>query len=316
MDNLRCVLCPVDFSEATAFGINVGESLARRFRVPLTLLHVLPHLPLPLRLPMDLGPLYEQWDTEAKERLEALAADVRKRGVATTTEITRGGPIHQIIVMEEDRDCDLIVMPTHGRAGLDRLLHGSIAEGVVRVARGPVLTVPPTLEGLEPFDPQRILVATDFSDAAERAFAAAVQLAERYASDLVVAHVFTFQQIGEHGSEWFLPTFTKEQVEQAIGEVTRRLEKLAQRAQQLGVAASTDVSQGSSPAREIARLASEEEVDLVVVASHGEGLLKRALLGSTTSKLVRFCPRPLLMIPGGTDEPFPECLEALAPAGC
>ena len=57
------------------------------------------------------------------------------------TEITEGSPAKEIIQAAERQGCDLIVMGTHGRGGLDRLLLGSVAEKVVRGARIPVTTV-------------------------------------------------------------------------------------------------------------------------------------------------------------------------------
>lgn len=313
MNDLRCILCPVDFSEATPFGINVGESLARQYDVPLMLAHVVPRVPMPLRLPLDPG-LAEGWRAHARERLERLAAASRCRGVPTATELASGVPVQQIAKLASAEGAGAVVLPTHGRASRNRLFHGSVAEAVVRAVAAPVLTVPPSEAGLEPFAPRRVLLATDFSAAADTAFETALELAQRYASELIIAHVFAFEQIGEHGSEWFRPTFTKDQVEAAIRQVTRRLERLAAAAQKLGLQVSTDISQAASPAREITRMAEDEDVDLVIVGSHGEGVLKHVLLGSTTTKLVRFCSRPLLTVRVGDSDPAGAQLPALVTA--
>lgn len=75
----------------------------------------------------------------AVERIRSLAAgsDVR-----VTTEIVEGKPSREIVGYAEREGCDLVVMGTHGRGGIDRLLLGSVAESVVRASSVPVTTVP------------------------------------------------------------------------------------------------------------------------------------------------------------------------------
>lgn len=294
---LRHILCPVDFSESTAFGLQVAESLAKRFTARITLLHVLPALQLTFRVPVDAEDLYEQWEREAQAQLDELIADSRGRGVAIKGRVGRGSAFHEIADVAEDAEVDLVVLPTRSRAGLDHLLYGSVAERVVRASRRPVLAVPPSLDGMREFAPQRILVATDFSRAAEAALEAAMDLASAFAAELVLAHVFTYERLSEEGTDWWRPTFTHDQVESAIAATTSRLEGLADRARRSGMEVSSELGQGSNPAAELVRLVEEDGVDLVVVGKHGTGFLKHLLLGSTAEKLVRSCPVPLLALP-------------------
>jgi nucleotide-binding universal stress UspA family protein len=74
----------------------------------------------------------------ALERVRELADDA---GVTVEAVIRDGSPSKEIVNYAEDEGCDLIVMGTHGRGGIDRLLLGSVAERVVRSSRVPVLTV-------------------------------------------------------------------------------------------------------------------------------------------------------------------------------
>ena len=80
-------------------------------------------------------------NTDGQEALDVLEELATDRGVPVETEIAEGSPAKEIIRTAERQGCDLIVMGTHGRGGLDRLLLGSVAEKVVRGARIPVTTV-------------------------------------------------------------------------------------------------------------------------------------------------------------------------------
>ncbi|WP_058997147.1 universal stress protein [Haloarcula sp. CBA1127] len=74
----------------------------------------------------------------ALDMVERLVAD----DVAVTRATTEGSPSREIVEYASQHGCDLIVMGTHGRGGIDRLLLGSVAERVVRSATVPVVTVP------------------------------------------------------------------------------------------------------------------------------------------------------------------------------
>ncbi|MFB6196143.1 MAG: universal stress protein [Haloplanus sp.] len=84
-------------------------------------------------------------DAEAAvERVRDIANDARgdEADVTVETAVVEGKPSQEIVRYAEDQDCDLIVMGTHGRGGIDRLLLGSVAESVIRASSIPVTTVP------------------------------------------------------------------------------------------------------------------------------------------------------------------------------
>lgn len=78
---------------------------------------------------------------EGEAAVEAVAELARAEGVAVETSLYSGSPSREIVRYAEEEECDLIVMGTHGRGGIDRLLLGSVAERVVRSSSVPVLTV-------------------------------------------------------------------------------------------------------------------------------------------------------------------------------
>ena len=314
MRDLRTILCPVDFSEATAFGLNVARSAARRFDADLHLLHVLPGQRIAPELPIDAEQAYERWEKESAERLASLAAELRNDGYRVRVEVRRGTPFEQVLDAVARTESGLVVMPTHGRAALDRLFYGSVAERVLRTARCPVLTVPPALEGMREFAPRRMLMATQLSAGDDPALDVAIDFARAYAAEIVLGHVFTYAHVSDDGPEWWWPTLTRDQVAEAIEKSTERLEVLAARVQKNGIGVSTNLSQGANSALEIVRMVEEEEADLVVAGAGGGSLLRHALLGRTTEKLLRTCPRPLLTVPCPEPEPSGEGTPALVPA--
>jgi nucleotide-binding universal stress UspA family protein len=141
--NYSRILAPVDFSVNSSMGVGTAADLARRFSATLELLHV---IDIPV-LPEFYGPVMapslnlKQATERAQEKMTALAASLGD-DLEVKTDIRVGAAATQIIEASED-GADLIVIPTHGYSGWDRVLMGSVAEGVLRRAECPVFTVKP-----------------------------------------------------------------------------------------------------------------------------------------------------------------------------
>lgn len=136
------ILVPTDFGETSQHALDVAVSLAEIFEAQVTVLHA-SWVPPTAYSPYTLG-IY--WPTDdmalaAKEELQVELARVKKRypkidGLVVTIE-----PLDAILAIAKERGIDLIVMGTHGRRGLSRVLLGSVAEKIVRLSPVPVLTV-------------------------------------------------------------------------------------------------------------------------------------------------------------------------------
>jgi nucleotide-binding universal stress UspA family protein len=144
MPLINRILVPTDFSETASRALEYGAELAARFGVPLLLLHVYanPVVPVPdgfVVMPaVDLAAMMNQLEKGLGDvRLRAQALGVRQ----VDTVMVEGTAWSEISRVAKDRNCDLIVLGTHGRGGLAHLLLGSVAEKVVRNAECPVLTV-------------------------------------------------------------------------------------------------------------------------------------------------------------------------------
>jgi nucleotide-binding universal stress UspA family protein len=138
MTPVRTILHPTDFSPNSRPAFELACSLARDYGARLVLLHVLS----PLTIASESGTVtVEPPDTgrAAGEELEALRADLP--GLRVDRFLRDGAAADEIVRLAGEVGCDLVVMGTHGRTGLRRLLMGSVAEEVARKAPCPVLTL-------------------------------------------------------------------------------------------------------------------------------------------------------------------------------
>ena len=134
------ILLPTDGSEGMATVVDHARQLAEVHGATLHVLFVANTTAL-----SDL-PLESSWEGVSsalrKQGQQATDAALEQIGdVATETAVVDGSPSKEIVNYAEQNDCDVIVMGTHGRSGVDRLLLGSVAGRVVRSAPVPVMTV-------------------------------------------------------------------------------------------------------------------------------------------------------------------------------
>lgn len=139
MLSIRSILHPTDFSEPSRSAFRLACSLARDSGAHLVALHVIPPPVMftgeGVLLP---PPPAQDWDG-MQERLQQLTSLDPK--VHLEHRLAQGDASSEILRAAMELQCDLIVMGTHGRTGLGRLLMGSVAEQVLRRAPCPVLTV-------------------------------------------------------------------------------------------------------------------------------------------------------------------------------
>src|SRR5574337_267536 len=144
----RKILVPLDGSDSAAQGLSHAIALGRACGSPLCLLHVIDAFPMSVEW-TDTGSwrtLIDTWRTEGRALLDAAAAQAREQGVVAETmllEFPAGRVADSIVDQAVQHGCDLIVMGSHGRRGLGRMLLGSDAEMVLRTAHMPVLVVRP-----------------------------------------------------------------------------------------------------------------------------------------------------------------------------
>jgi nucleotide-binding universal stress UspA family protein len=145
---VKKILCPTDFSEPSYKALKTADELAAHFSAQLVLLHVIPPVPgqhpypdPPVANSTD-EPLYQQkLALEAEGLLEALVRERVCKEVRAAALVVTGEPADEILQVAREQEVDLIVIATHGRSGWRRLVFGSVAEQVVRLAPCPTLTL-------------------------------------------------------------------------------------------------------------------------------------------------------------------------------
>jgi nucleotide-binding universal stress UspA family protein len=148
--NARLILFPTDFSTCSDAGLAQATSLARDSGARLLILHVEEPPAVYGGGDMYYGVL-EPDDAEIRQMLEAVVPT--DPAIPYEHRMTKGDPADQIVEVARQEGADMIVMGTHGRTGLRRLLMGSVAEAVVRRAPCPVLTFKQPAETVPAHEP-------------------------------------------------------------------------------------------------------------------------------------------------------------------
>ena len=177
---IKNILCPVDRSPSSLQAFSYAIALARWQGARLNLLEVM-EAPVPTG-----GSRIAEDKSVPDDARAALERDLRRvltarRAADVWVEIfmRKGNVVQEILAQAKATRADLVVIGSHGRGGVQRLVLGSVAEKVLRLATCPVLTVRSGVRGARGSrSPRTILCATDFSAAANRGVAYAKRLAK------------------------------------------------------------------------------------------------------------------------------------------
>lgn len=138
---IRRILLASDLSECSLPAVDYAVQLANTFSASVTILHVIEWRSLGASFTVD---DFTEWDRlreSIESRLSDMAEQLRSKGATAQCVLKTGSPADAILDLAKEQACDMVVMGTHGRRGVSRLLIGSVAEAVLRRADCPVLTV-------------------------------------------------------------------------------------------------------------------------------------------------------------------------------
>jgi nucleotide-binding universal stress UspA family protein len=283
MINFRTIVCPVDFSQQSLHALDYALSLARHYNSTLVLCHVveIQVITPPMEPLIAVGSVLENVTSTASEELKKLAEGLKPRVSKLIPILCEGTPSEETLRVAKDHSADLLVIGTHGRSGIDRLIFGSTTENILHKSTCPVLIVHTSEREFidsarDEIKPVRILLGTDFSACSDQAFDYAVDLSKQYGAKLTAVHV----------NETSDDVTTTESLKQKI-------------AQRLSNGQSVEVEPiilSGKPNKELVKFAAQNEVDLIVIGAHNLGLLRSLFFGSEAEKIIRSAPCPVLSI--------------------
>jgi nucleotide-binding universal stress UspA family protein len=290
---IKNILCPIDRSRSSLEAFSYAIALARWQGARLSLLEVMESAEPPggRRIPGN--------DAVPEDARAALERDLRRvltarraSDVKAKIFMRKGNVVPEILAQAKESRADLLVIGRHGRGGVQRLVLGSVAEKVLRLATCPVLTV---RRGVTVARRSRslfgtILCATDFSVAGNTAVAYARRLTKEANAKLVLMHAV----------DW---PFGDAVTLGAVAELRQNLEvsardelvRLLPHSNPDGPGAQAVVTVGKASAA-ILKLARARSVDLIVMGVSGRGATDVALLGSTTHQVIRDGTWPVLTV--------------------
>jgi nucleotide-binding universal stress UspA family protein len=296
MREIRRIVCPIDFSQASQAALDQAAAIADWFGAAMTLLHVASPArvlegPL-LFAALPAGAVADTGVSRARRALEEYVRPLRDRGLAVDAVVLEDADVEgRILAIAGTLHADLLVMGTHGRCGLDWLIVGSVTEHVLRHAACPVLTVPPaaTRRARPPF--KRLLCPIDFSEPSLEALRFVVPIAEEGDARLTLLHVLPDSAT----PDGFVLAETALDRARCEAPTKQRLEALVPKEAATFCDPVTKVTWGT-PYRSIVEVAADEASDLIVMGAGKHGLLDRILHGTNVPQVIRHATCPVLTL--------------------
>jgi nucleotide-binding universal stress UspA family protein len=276
-EGLRHILVPVDFSELSALGLCYAEALANCSGAQLSVVFANPFQPPPYFTQDKVGELQKQYESTKHDAEVSLREFIRKTlpkipDIPAT--VVDAMPVDAILKEAERSQPDMIVMGTHGRGGINRLLLGSVTERVIRQSRIPVLAVRGDVRSpVRSMPISRILCPVNDTPLARRALYYAARIGDCFGAIVTVLHVKESSRTREIAdlSSWIPP---------AIRE-SAKVEEM--------------VREGEA-AHEAVNAASEIGADVLVLGAHHQTFFDSTVIGATTVRILRHAPCPVLTV--------------------
>ncbi len=264
----RVLLC-TDGSEFSEGAIREAISIAKRCNSKLYAISVVEVNP---EFEAYAPGLAEKIEKDTRTHLNDIKERAEKEGVTCETITHKGEEPYRYIVKETSRiEADLIVMGRHGRTGINRLMMGSVTARVIGHTACNVLVVPRSAV----FKRKKILIATDGSEFSDKALHNALDIATACESEVVIVSVAS----------------SESEVTEAEGFVREAREM----AEKKGLKVTTGTPVGTVY-EIIINVAEKENVDLIVVGSHGRTGLKRLLMGSVAERVIGHASCTVLVV--------------------
>jgi nucleotide-binding universal stress UspA family protein len=287
------IVIAVDGSDEARQAARRGLDLAQTFDAAVTVVSVVEQKAVRLTETSDERAQLRERRGAALTEIEELASEF---GRTVTTTLLEGKPAVRISEYGDEHDADLLVVGRQGLTGLGRRLLGGVTERLLHRSDVPVL-VTSADDGDSGTEYSRVLITTDGSENADVAIPHGTAIAQQYGADVHVLHVVDLQAAGgvfnAGGLEGeFLERLDargQEAVDSVVSELERSNPDLSV---QTAVERTTSFEGAAGGIREYVET---NDVDLVVMGSHGRSNLERQLLGSVASTVLRTVDVPVLV---------------------
>lgn len=296
MIELNRILCPIDFSPFSEHALDYAVKIAKWSGARVRVLHVMPPLP-----ESSSSALAEAGRALTERNLRSAIARHRHTDLAMDTQLVESSDVAQKILECADAfDADVIITGSHGRTGVQRALLGSVVEPLLHKTGRAVLTIPShvditQLDGAPQFG--RIVCAVDFAKASLEAAAVAFSLAEESNARLTLLHVIEQPPELSHVPSGDYSTYDVGEIRaEAEAAVLTRLRALVPEHALEYCTVETSVLEGGV-ARQILRMASTIDADLIVLGVHGRNAFDLAFFGSNSKEIIRESHCPVLIVP-------------------
>ena len=318
------IMCAVDFSDFTSEILVYSVALCKEFNAKLLLVHIVDDITTSFSnsgvgVVIDKEALQEQHISEAQELIEDLAKEVK---IEHEIIVSKGNPADEIRKIALHEKIDFVITATYGKSGIERMMIGSVTEKLLKTLHCPLLVIRSQIHGFTPQNDyeiklKKILVGCDFSPDSKLAFDYGLSLAQEFQSELYLTHVIKPTEYiklkpsdyinvipGDYliwgTSDYFeiQKKVTKENRER-INALRSRLEKqllfMVPEECKIWCTPHPILLKGE-PYRELIKYAKEQEVDMIVLGIRGHTLWEKLMVGSTTDRILRDAPCPILAV--------------------
>ena len=293
---INTIFCATDFSKLAEEVVSYGITLAKEFNAKLLVCHVVDFPTVSMYGEAVAAPIEHQnrFMDFARNEISRLIGDAP---IDSQALVTLGNTTEEISRLVADFNPDLVITATHGRSGIKRFFLGSVTERLMRSLTCPLLVLRSSEEEEKPnlskFPFKRILVGCDFSPDSNLAFDNSLSMAQEFESELHMVHVVEpsgykdlFKMPPEQGDK-----FKKDLYDM----IKERLRTMVPDEAMNWLSLQTHLLVGK-PHAEIIRYSEINDIDLIVLGIRGHGMVEDILVGSTTDRVIRRSPCPVLSV--------------------
>ncbi len=282
------ILVPIDFSDESDRVLEYVKGLKAFGLEEIMLVHVVDVgraivWPIPITLTNAI-------ETKIEERREALEKD----GFKARFLLLEGSPSDEILKVVAGEKYSMIVTGSSGKRLLEEILLGSVSEKISRDAKIPVLLIRyDILKDIEKIKPlgeyaketfRKVLFPSDFSSCSDEAFGVLQKLKKAGAKDVVALHVVDTKKLETEQEETERLEACRVDTGQMVNELTKKGFNVK------------SICKAGDPLREILLAAEENDASLILMGSHGKGVIREWLIGSVSLNVIRTANRPALVI--------------------